>query len=161
VTPSDRTWAPRGAVTAPWTPDQVQALQRWQTNTEVVHPYTSLAGTPLIPTSDGWVEHLDGPVIQSWADPFAMHTPATVRGWPRIGRWVGRLMCGLKVHHYEPTRSDRVLAYVGEDGYRDPSDPSRPVPYGHALVVANPTVCVRCGDPRDRRFERVIVPESA
>ncbi len=61
-----------GGVHAPWTPDQVAALYRWQ-RWPMVHPFTADHRNPdgseivLIPTRDGWIETPGGPVVQTWA----------------------------------------------------------------------------------------------
>ena len=52
---------------APWTPEQVAALNAWQTGS-ATHPYTcpNNSSARLVPTADGWVcEGCD--YTQSWA----------------------------------------------------------------------------------------------
>jgi len=59
---------------APWTPEQVKCLEKWQ-SCAYVHPFTG-ENPPggeevrLIPTVDGWVEVIGGPVVQTWAHAF-------------------------------------------------------------------------------------------
>lgn len=53
-------------IDAPWTDDQVAALNDFQSS-NVVHPFTSGGGKTLIATRDGWVEEEGGPVVQTWA----------------------------------------------------------------------------------------------
>lgn len=66
---------------APWTPEQVKCLERWQSCT-YVHPFTSESGPDgeqvnLIPTTEGWVKTIGGPVIQTWAHLFMVE----FQGW--------------------------------------------------------------------------------
>lgn len=58
-----------GKIEAPFTDEQVADLRAHQANPRV-HPYTSESGKDLIPTRDGWVEELGGPVVQTWAHDF-------------------------------------------------------------------------------------------
>jgi hypothetical protein len=51
---------------APWTSEEVDNLNAYQRES-MFHPFTSLKGTELIATKDGWVEHEGGPVVQTWA----------------------------------------------------------------------------------------------
>lgn len=62
---------------APWTPEQVAALNEWQ-QAGIVHPFTSSMDADgnaaekvvLIATTDGWVREEGGPVVQTWAWPW-------------------------------------------------------------------------------------------
>lgn len=81
--------APR-LVHAPWSDEQVAALDRWQ-RSECVHPFTCgdrdghpwnedyFDYGPLIPTNAGWVcEHCD--YTQDWAHAMMFYpVPATIR----------------------------------------------------------------------------------
>lgn len=56
---------------APWTEDQVRSLNEFQAS-GYAHPFTGERGpngkeTVLIATASGWVERVDGPVVQTWA----------------------------------------------------------------------------------------------
>lgn len=56
---------------APWTEEQVDALNRYQTE-GCMHPFTGEAGPGgeervLIATKEGWTETPGGPVVQTWA----------------------------------------------------------------------------------------------
>lgn len=58
-------------VSVPWTADQVESLNAFQ-QCPHVHPFTGERGpngeeTVLIATPDGWIEHVGGPVVQTWA----------------------------------------------------------------------------------------------
>ncbi len=55
---------------APWTSEQVEALNLYQ-KSGTYHPFTSeQTGADLIATKDGWAETEGGPVIQNWAHAF-------------------------------------------------------------------------------------------
>ena len=61
---------------APWTPEQVECLQAFQTS-KFVHPFTGESGpngeeTVLIPTTEGWHAEVGGPVVQTWAHDFML-----------------------------------------------------------------------------------------
>jgi|HubBroStandDraft_2_1064218.scaffolds.fasta_scaffold215076_3 hypothetical protein len=56
---------------APWTPEQVLSLNRFQAS-GVYHPFTSAAGKELLATAAGWVEVEGGPVVQTWAHEFML-----------------------------------------------------------------------------------------
>jgi hypothetical protein len=61
-------------VEAPWTEDQVASLNAYQAS-GVMHPFTGERQangdeTVLIATRGGWIENLDGPVVQIWTHPF-------------------------------------------------------------------------------------------
>jgi hypothetical protein len=64
-------------VYAPWTEAQVEALKRWQ-NSGRVHPFTGELRDehgfrlPLIPTREGWVEYVGGPIVQTWCHDFML-----------------------------------------------------------------------------------------
>lgn len=69
-------------VKAPWTAEHVESLSAYQSD-QSVHPYTSSSGKILIPTVDGWVEVIGGPVVQDWAHDFTLDwswLTLTVRG---------------------------------------------------------------------------------
>jgi hypothetical protein len=53
---------------APWTPEQVKALNEYQ-EAGYVHPFMN-DGVILIATPEGWVEKEGGPVTQTWAHDF-------------------------------------------------------------------------------------------
>lgn len=55
--------------TAPWTDDEVDSLNAYQ-SAGFVHPFTGPAGGDLIATKDGWIEEPGGVVVQSWAHPW-------------------------------------------------------------------------------------------
>lgn len=69
-----REWRGLFLVRAPWSPQQVEALRRWQAD-DMVHPYTyddpKRGRVKLTPTSEGWVAHVGGPVVQRWAHDFS------------------------------------------------------------------------------------------
>jgi hypothetical protein len=63
---------------APWTPDQVEALNRWQGSDEV-HPFRCGCGAVLRASAEGWRcddperNAWDGPpgrLVQDWAHAF-------------------------------------------------------------------------------------------
>lgn len=59
-----------GHIFAPWSPEQVEALNLYQ-KSGAFHPFTSEhSGADLIATVDGWVETQGGPVVQDWAHAF-------------------------------------------------------------------------------------------
>jgi hypothetical protein len=64
-------------VKAPWTDEQVENLLCFQ-DTENLHPFTADERWPngwarrLIPTRDGWVLRVGGPVVQDWAWDFML-----------------------------------------------------------------------------------------
>ena len=77
-------------ITAPWTDDQVEALNRWQ-KAGVVHPFTCPGDQPgcgdhreLIARADGW--HCScGAYRQDWAHDFMLKDPTAFGGG-----WLGR-----------------------------------------------------------------------
>lgn len=58
-------------VEAPWSPNQVTALNEFQKN-DMFHPFTSENGVVLTATTAGWVETEGGPVVQTWAHDFVI-----------------------------------------------------------------------------------------
>ncbi len=50
---------------APWSDEEVESLQGYQ-ECGYYHEFTGTAGS-LIPTTMGWVEAKDGPIVQTWA----------------------------------------------------------------------------------------------
>lgn len=70
-------------ITAPWTDEQVKALNRYQKYSPG-HPFTGERNPDgsecvLIATNDGWVRYKGGPVVQTWAWEFmAQKRP---KGW--------------------------------------------------------------------------------
>jgi hypothetical protein len=78
--------APPEKIFAPWTPEQVDALNRWQ-RAGTVHPFTHDCGTVLRATPEGWRcddigcpetdEELDQHprVVQNWAHAFMVEEP--------------------------------------------------------------------------------------
>ena len=61
-------------VEPPWTSDQVASLNAYQ-HCDRMHPFTGDRGpngeeTILIATSEGWIEHEGGPIVQTWAHAF-------------------------------------------------------------------------------------------
>lgn len=58
-----------GRVEAPWSKEQVDALNYFQ-ESGVWHPFTSESGRTLIATEDGWIEEPGGRVVQTWAHAF-------------------------------------------------------------------------------------------
>lgn len=66
----------QGKIVAPWTPDQVDALNRWQA-TDWVHPFTCVGCTPcrvLHATARGWTCAFCGHE-QAWAHDFMAKEP--------------------------------------------------------------------------------------
>lgn len=59
-------YAFRGMSGAPWTDIEVENLRCWQ-EAGSVHEFTGDNGETLIPTKDGWVSEVGGPVVQNWA----------------------------------------------------------------------------------------------
>ena len=55
-----------GRSVPPWDAEQVRSLNAYQA-AGVMHPFTSMSGTDLIATTDGWIERDGGPVVQTWA----------------------------------------------------------------------------------------------
>jgi hypothetical protein len=61
-------------IKAPWTDEQVAALNRWQ-QAGFVHPFTCYDGDDLVATRDGWVcPHCN--YKQDWAHAFMFREPA-------------------------------------------------------------------------------------
>lgn len=55
-------------IEAPFTLDQVESLKAYQ-NSNKFHPFTgesSVGKVNLIPTVDGWIAEINGPIIQTW-----------------------------------------------------------------------------------------------
>ena len=70
-------------LTAPWNPEQVEALNRFQTEA-FMHPFTCLDHHLLVAASDGW--HCTEPACdytQQWAHPFM----ANPHAWPVAPTW--------------------------------------------------------------------------
>ena len=61
---------PLEKIVAPWTEEQVQTLNKWQTLPNM-HPFTGYnsAGNKvsLIATLEGWIAEEGGQVVQTWA----------------------------------------------------------------------------------------------
>lgn len=63
-----------GIIEAPWTDDQVSALNKYQESRKG-HPFTGNRNPDgseciLIATNKGWVTYENGPIIQTWAWDF-------------------------------------------------------------------------------------------
>lgn len=70
-------------ITAPWSADQVDALNRFQ-RASIVHPFTCPGhdgdgDRDLVATRRGWICcHCD--YTQEWAHRFMLNTPASIEG---------------------------------------------------------------------------------
>ena len=64
-------------IDAPWTAEQVAALNRWQ-ELSYFHPFTHSCGTVLVATADGWVCTDIGCKVY---DDEAATFPAVVQTW--------------------------------------------------------------------------------
>lgn len=71
-----------GIVRAPWTDEQVAALELRQDN-EMLHEYTCECGHQLIPSNKGWWCE-ECPYTQDWAHAYDL-IPPNVTGEPRRG----------------------------------------------------------------------------
>jgi hypothetical protein len=58
-------------VYAPWTDEQVEALEEWQNNDEV-HPYTCTCGDSLTPYPNGWECDYCHNYTQNWCHDFSL-----------------------------------------------------------------------------------------
>lgn len=77
-------------VTAPWTAQQVRALNEWQTS-EMFHPFTCASGDTLRATESGWVcPHCD--YTQAWAHEF-MVVQGLAYWTNKAAGWEGKLLC--------------------------------------------------------------------
>lgn len=76
---------------APWTKEQVDALQRWQ-ECDAVHPFTcGQDGRVLTPTPDGWVCPREGcSYTQNWAHEGMLELPGDLDPFGTLYVWAGR-----------------------------------------------------------------------
>ncbi|MDE1821717.1 MAG: hypothetical protein KGJ23_14645 [Euryarchaeota archaeon] len=74
-------------VFAPWTPEQVDALNFWQglgAEPPMYHDDPVVGRLVLIATREGWVAHHPGPVVRIWAPRFMLAARPSLPSTPAV-----------------------------------------------------------------------------
>lgn len=112
-------------IKAPWTPEQVDALQLFQTS-GVMHPFTCpdhSQRSDLVPTVRGWIcQFCD--YTQDWAHAFMADRQAIERAIATLIAWQRDVPSGLQLVPVTPTAA-MLAAPIGGDKHNQPRLESR------------------------------------